>query len=193
MDEMIMAGSQNALNARMWNALGSRDADLVACLLAEGADPKARHRSPDGSPRIALLWVAHKGFDACVDVLARRGGLAARDDQGRDALALASEAGHASTVALLLSLGADPRAVDSWGWSPLMRAAKRGFAECVELLVGTSDLFQANVEGNRASSLAEAGRAPALRDRLLVAEEREALAGHVAAERETSRAGGPRL
>jgi len=65
-----------------------------------------------------ILTAAKKGQTALVrSLLEHKAPIEARNRDGRTPLMLAAEHGHADTVALLLSRGADPAARDKQGWT----------------------------------------------------------------------------
>uniref|UniRef100_A0A8D0C9I6 Ankyrin repeat domain 63 n=1 Tax=Salvator merianae TaxID=96440 RepID=A0A8D0C9I6_SALMN len=68
-------------------------------------------------------------------LLEHRAAVNLRDDTGRSALSLACERGHLEVTKLLVEYGADPDAVDSRGWTPLMYAASLGRTAVVEWLL----------------------------------------------------------
>ena len=100
-------------------------ADIVAALLAAGADPQAR----DGAGRTPWLEAARALRSGVVEQLAGAGiDMAARDAGGRNALALAAGAEQASLalVRRLLDLGVDPALADQEGRRPVDVAAGQG-------------------------------------------------------------------
>ncbi|XP_062974534.1 ankyrin repeat domain-containing protein 63 [Elgaria multicarinata webbii] len=95
-------------------------------------------------------------------LLERRAAVNMRDDAGRSALSLACERGYLEVTELLVQFGADPDAVDSRGWSPLMYAASQGQTAVIEWLLRVFRrlglyLERADRSGRTALLLASAG------------------------------------
>ncbi|XP_044291695.1 ankyrin repeat domain-containing protein 63 [Varanus komodoensis] len=95
-------------------------------------------------------------------LLERRAAVNMRDDAGRSALSLACERGYLEVTELLVQFGADPDAVDSRGWSPLMYAASQGQTAVIEWLLRVFRrlglyLERADHAGSTALLLASAG------------------------------------
>ena len=89
----------------MYLAAYQGDAQRIAQLLAEGADPNAR---ADGGTT-SLMVAADRGHAAVVAALIDAGAeVNAQDDSGQTALVQAASAGQTEVVALLLKVGADP-------------------------------------------------------------------------------------
>jgi hypothetical protein len=124
-------------------AANGGEVDMVASLLAEGADANAQgylHMTP-------LAQLAFPGGQrddkVCVEIakilLAHGAWVDAKDDDGVTALYRAVEAGRTDLIRLLLEKGADPgvqmRQGMIRGRTPLHDAAARGRTEIVELLL----------------------------------------------------------
>jgi ankyrin repeat protein len=84
-----------------------------------------------------LLNTAYQGDTASVAELLMEGAnVDARHVQdGRTALAIAAEAGHPDTAALLIAKGANLETKDDFGNTALIRSAKKGQASTVKLLL----------------------------------------------------------
>jgi ankyrin repeat protein len=88
----------------------------------------------------------------------------AQTDEGSSALSMACEEGHAKVVTLLLGKNAQPNLVDGDKRTPLMHAAKGGWAEVVAALVKAKADLTIEREGMRAMHLAaQHGHAPVIR------------------------------
>ncbi|GLH09307.1 Ankyrin repeat and KH domain-containing protein mask [Gryllus bimaculatus] len=59
----------------------------------------------------------------------------ALDTEGRSALCLAADRGHAGCLEALLARGADAERKDLRGWKPLHKAAWHGHLDCVRALL----------------------------------------------------------
>lgn len=72
----------------------------------------------------------------------------ARDAEGAPALALAAHAqANPDILRVLLYYGADPKAVDGFGETALMKAARRGDPDSVRVLLPVSDAQARNMRG----------------------------------------------
>ena len=134
------------------------DAERIAALLDQGADPRAV--SPDGTT--ALHWAARAGQAAAVELLLAAGAdPAAANRYGVTPLALAAENGDAASVAALLDAGVDPDTATEEGETALLVAARTGRVAVLDLLLaagaevdaterwrGQSALMWAAAEGN---------------------------------------------
>lgn len=151
----------NTLDYLLGNAVGQNHLERAAWLLAHGANANApqayngwpMHKLAEISGFLEMLALLERygaepteltgvqAFQAaCLrhDEEAARTLLAADPGLTADATPLlsAAEFGNAGAVALLLVLGASPRALDEDGISPLHRAVQSGSLEAVELLLG---------------------------------------------------------
>lgn len=99
--------------------------------------PLARESAGASDPALFIAWVLDCARKDDAAELRRLGAPAAavKDEFGRGALAYAVEAGHVSATTALLEAGADPRAADLIGTTPLMIAAQRPDASLTELLL----------------------------------------------------------
>ncbi|HEX4736823.1 MAG TPA: ankyrin repeat domain-containing protein [Allosphingosinicella sp.] len=151
---------KNSLDYLLGNAVGQNQPRRAAWLLERGADPNTTHHQT-GSPvhalaqlsgfgELAALLEAHgaapvplTGIDALIaaamrqDEGALRGMLAEAPELLHSPLPLLAAAVHgdAAATALLLSLGADPHAVDGDGITPLHRAVQSGSLAVVDRLL----------------------------------------------------------
>lgn len=151
---------KNSLDYLLGNAVGQNHVRRAAWLLERGADANTTHHQT-GGPLFALAQLS--GFRELAALLEAHGAApvpfagiealiaaAMRHDEGavqvlagqepdliRSPLPLLAAAVHgdAAAAALLLSLGADPRAVDDDGISPLHRAVQSGSLPVVDLLL----------------------------------------------------------
>lgn len=90
----------------------------------------------DGTLAEAYLRAVAEGNDAEVIRLLSEGiAVDTRDEKGRTALIIASQAGCHATARLLISSGASIDAVDAHKWNALQTAAWNGHVEVVELLI----------------------------------------------------------
>jgi len=120
------------VETRVADAAEHQDAELVAALLAKGANLNA----PQLDGATALHWAVHHDLGATVDLLLRRGAkVNAANDHGVTALALACETGSVPMVERLLRAGADPNIATKTGVTPLMAAARAGSVEAVKALL----------------------------------------------------------
>ena len=129
---------QADLDARLWNAARTGDAEAVVRLAGEGASADAKGGDGD-TPAVAIA--AANGRARAVRALAQlEADLDARDDYGKTALMAAAEMQHLSCVSHLLDYGADTdlMAKDNdgqfKGQTALERAEEEDNAEVVELL-----------------------------------------------------------
>jgi ankyrin repeat protein len=95
---------------------------------------------PRSSKRVSVLHVAAKYglHNTILELSVRKSNTVVwsqRDDAGATALHYATEGGHVSTVLVLLSFGADIRAVNHQKRTPLHLAAKHGHTSVVQLLL----------------------------------------------------------
>lgn len=103
--------------------------DLIAALLADGADPNAR----DGVGRSPLYEV--RRVEAIGPLVAGGADLEARDIHGWTPLHAAASFDRADLARALIELGADLRARDRRGFTPLHAAANDGAAAAAGLLL----------------------------------------------------------
>lgn len=80
----------------------------------------------------AVIWIQ----DDMLQFLVSKGAdVHKQDPQSRDALSIAAQLGHASTVCMLLDLGATMAAAQS-GRTAIHEAARRGYTEILDILLG---------------------------------------------------------
>lgn len=107
--------------------------DDVTLLLEHGADPNGGSAVADSLDTGGLAWAVCAGDVALVQLM-REHGLDLAHERHREALHRAAERGDVEMVRLLIEQGADPRAVDSHGETPLERARSLGKPAVVQLL-----------------------------------------------------------
>ncbi|MES2640229.1 MAG: ankyrin repeat domain-containing protein [Myxococcota bacterium] len=100
-------------------------------LIAEVLDGGAVRDERDYEGRDALGRAATEGHTGAVELLHRRGFAAA----GSGALPWAAHRGHSALVRRLLALGAEVDETEGFGNTALARAATKGFADLVDLLL----------------------------------------------------------
>lgn len=105
----------------------------VILLLDHGADPNGGSPVADSLDTGGLTWAVCAGDVALVKLMLERG-LDLAHERHREALHRAAERGHVEMVRLLIEHGADPRAVDTHGETPLERARSLGKPAVVQLL-----------------------------------------------------------
>jgi cytohesin len=157
---LLKSGAEvDARNNSGWTPLHfaaqSQDENTIRALLAAGADVDARDDETSGTP---LIFAADCGIDeGCIKALLEVGAdVNARDRGGQTALHLAAYMGNAAGVKALLEAGAEVNAQDNkHNWTPLhclaqsqLQSAKKGAADCVELLASAgADLLAKCAEG----------------------------------------------
>jgi len=123
-------GDRNATPLHIACETGRKE--IVALLMASGADPKIR----DGNGDMPIHYAARSGSVEIVKLFLEKGiGVGIADDHGRTALYQAAGRGHAPLVAFLLDQGAALNAPDQWGFTALHQASLRGGLEVFNLLV----------------------------------------------------------
>ena len=149
--DQAIADGKTALMA----AAAAGDSELVASLLAAGADP---HKINDRGGS-ALIYASWGGSAAVIDqLLHRRVKVSQQASNGWTALTMAAAKGHPSVVRQLLQAGAPVDTPDVYGWTPLMRAADRQRADVVERLInqGNASVGKINDRGQTALHIAAA-------------------------------------
>lgn len=106
-----------------------------------------------------LLNAAYNGDTASVQKLLMEGAnVDARDVQdGRTALAIATEAGQTDAAAVLIGKGANLESKDNFGNTALIRAVKHGQAAAVKLLLERGANPEASDDGGETPLMAAAG------------------------------------
>jgi ankyrin repeat protein len=157
------SGTDVPLVTPLFVAIDEGNADAVKLLLAHKADPNSL--GPDRLPLI--LQAARK--PAVLEALLAVGAKPNVDDgEGRTPLYIATEAGFAESVRLLLAHGAD-KEIRPFGYTPLLFAVGNGKQKTAEVLLqGGADVnAHATVDGRTALHLAIERRDPALTALLL--------------------------
>ena len=127
----VPAGAQTG-DARLVEAVRSRDVDAVRAQLRAGADVNA----PEADGSTALHWAAQRNDPALVDLLLGAGANPNASTRYRlIPLYHAALNGNAAIVGRLLDAGADPNATSHEGQTALMTAALAGRPEAVRVLV----------------------------------------------------------
>lgn len=85
--------------------------------------------------RTPLMLAAMGGHEDCLRLLLDHSDASLSDVSGMGAMALAAFHGHANCLAALIAAGCDPGAAANDGMTPLMLAAKQGYARCAEILL----------------------------------------------------------
>ena len=145
--------ADEAGNTPLHAACQEGHADCVALLLRAGAIVD----KPGAGGITALIVAAENGRTECVKhLLAAKASVKFADpDHGATALHGACQAGASDCVSALLDAKAAVDALDSTGASPLIIAAYRGHARCVELLMAAGADDRLEYEGKQALDLAE--------------------------------------
>ena len=114
-------------------------------------------RMSDPLPNLTLGEAAARGEDARVWTALAAGARVNGLGAGWTPLMLAADGGHASTVRLLLSAGADVNQVDNRGWIALHVAAMQGRTEVLAALLSRgADVRARTAAGETALPMAEA-------------------------------------
>jgi uncharacterized protein len=129
---MANSGAAAGNDARLAEAVRSRNTHVIQALLAERVDVNGR--LPDGAT--ALHWAVHWNDDRSAELLIRAGAnVNVRNDNGITPLALACENGDAPLIEKLLQAGADPNATVREAETPLMLVARTGNTYALKLLL----------------------------------------------------------
>jgi ankyrin repeat protein len=119
-------------STQLVEAVKHGDADVVAQLLAQGADANAVES--DGTS--ALHWAVHRDNPALVKLLIAAGAdVTAANRYGVTPLKLASINRNAATAEILLEAGADANTTSAEGETVLMAAARTGNPDLVRVLI----------------------------------------------------------
>ena len=116
-------------------------------LLAEGADVNAKVMTYyfNIGGWTPLDWVIYKGEIEFAELLRKHGGKSG----ALDSIHIAAFLGNIEAVKQNLAAGADVNAKDSFGMTPLNRAAGNGHKEILELLISKgADVNAKNAEGD---------------------------------------------
>jgi len=118
-------------------AAANNQLEVVARLLASGADPNANHPSGMGlTPLHAAVEGGHKDL---VDLLLEHNAtIDARASDGSTPLHVAARKGHAAVAELLLRYGAPVSAAAAGGLAPLHHAAEMGHSVVVQYLLAAN-------------------------------------------------------
>ena len=144
------SASATAGEARLAEAVKSKDAKAARILLDQHADPNERL----GDGATALHWAAYWGDAETTERLIRAGAkVDAANDVGVTPLLLASANEDATVVRHLLAAGANPNASSMLGESPIMAAARAGRAEIVAALIAQGADVNAKESGHDQTAL----------------------------------------
>ena len=123
------------VDERLYKAIALGDAEAVDALLASGCS--ATDKDPDGFTALMHAVLVESSSEGVVARLIRAGvDINARDNGQRwTALAFAARDGKVGICDALLRAGAEVDATDSFGNTPLWRAASRSNTDVVDLLV----------------------------------------------------------
>ncbi|XP_050706954.1 ankyrin repeat and protein kinase domain-containing protein 1-like [Eriocheir sinensis] len=129
-------------------AVEAGDEVMVRNVLARGGDPKVTIPTNSGGSACLVYFAASHGHAHLLPCLLGAGlSVEGSGTDDQTPLMEAATKGHKTTLEKLLSLGADPLAVDNGGWTALHWAALLGKAECVSTLIPvtppTPDLLHA--------------------------------------------------
>ncbi len=131
-------------------AAAAGDAELVADLLEEGANPAATNRL-NGS---VLMYAIGGRDDQTIRLLLETGvPIDGQASNGWGTMMMAAARNDAETITLLAERGADPNAQDIYGWTPLMRAVYLGNADAARALLTLADLDPARTNRNDQNAL----------------------------------------
>ncbi|XP_050706327.1 ankyrin-3-like [Eriocheir sinensis] len=117
-------------------AVEAGDEVKVRDVLARGGDPKVTIPSNSGGSACLVQLAADRGHAHLLPCLLGAGlSVEGSGTDDKTPLMVAAAVCHKTTLEKLLSLGADPLAVDKRGWTALHWAAVNGEAECVSTLI----------------------------------------------------------
>ena len=141
--------SQSEYNSKIIDAAGDGDKELLALLIAAGADVNAADKDGYTPLNRALFW---KGHTECVKLLLAAPGIDVNkaNEDGWTPLARAAYKGHTECVKLLLAApGIDVNKAEKDGSTPLYGAACNGHSACVRLLLAAPgiDVNKAEKDG----------------------------------------------
>ena len=127
------------MNNQLFEAIERHNTDLVAKLLAAGADPNSNQREFPAFTALqaAIEELEHGGSLKVLEVLMSHGADVNRWDEARDStpLLMAIVRNQFTAVDLLLAAGADPNVRGAEGDSPLRWCAERSDLNTVKLLL----------------------------------------------------------
>ena len=141
--------SQSEYNSKIIDAAGDGDKELLALLIAAGADVNAADKDGYTPLNRALFW---KGHTECVKLLLAAPGIDVNkaEKDGSTPLYGAACNGHSACVRLLLAApDINVNKADENDWTPLARAACNGHSACVRLLLAAPgiDVNKAEKDG----------------------------------------------
>ena len=148
--------SQSEYNSKIIDAAGDGDKELLALLIAAGADVNAADKDGYTPLNRALFW---KGHTECVKLLLAAPGIDVNkaNEDGWTPLARAAYKGHTECVKLLLAApGIDVNKAEKDGSTPLYGAACNGHSACVRLLLAAPDINVNKADENDWTPLARA-------------------------------------
>lgn len=149
---LSVPGPPQDLNAKLMDAIRTRNTSEVKNLLHEGADANARDRN-GMTPLVQAAIV--DSADAVLLLLEEGADVNAKANDGMTALFWAASSGYTNIVRTLLKKGADVNGKNNSGWTALMSATNLGHEETVRaLLEKGADIQVQDKEGNTALRLA---------------------------------------
>lgn len=134
-------GADDSGDTPLVRAADMGDAEVCKILLSRGA--KVDVKFSENNRSLFLGTVFHGHLEVC-ELLLDTGKVdieEADDQDGATALKIAANGGHEDLVELLLTRGAKADVKDKDGFTPLLDACEKGFAEiCKQLIVAGSDV-----------------------------------------------------
>src|SRR5438270_459257 len=121
------------LDARLMEAVRTRDTSEVRRLLKQGANANAENKNG----RTPLMEAAFAGYtDTALALLENGAAVNAKNREGRTALFWATLSNHLETLQALVARGADINGKDSEGRTPLFWASLSGYTNIIRALLG---------------------------------------------------------